>query len=322
MQELILKAKEMLQSGAVARVLGWRKGENVWDVEPAFFGSVEELEEFVYNGFCGANLSKYMIEASKLEGKTLVFLKPCDTYSFLQLLKEHRIIRENVYVVGIECYGKVDIAKLEAAGLSGITGIKAEGSDFVVSTVYGDKKVAKWSLIGERCLNCKSKKHVVYDELLGEEGDVEETDRFEMVAKLEAMTPDERFAFWQNELSRCIRCNACRNVCPACSCETCVFDNPKSGVANKGAANSFEENLFHIIRAFHVAGRCTDCGECSRVCPQNIPLHLLNRKFIKDINELYGDYQAGSDMETRAPLNTYKTDDCEPGVVYERGGKA
>ena len=58
--------------------------------------------------------------------------------------------------------------------------------------------------------------------------------------------------------------------------------------------------MFHIIRAFHVAGRCTDCGECSRVCPQHIPLHLLNRKFIKDINELYGEYQAGADFDSRA----------------------
>ena len=76
--------------------------------------------------------------------------------------------------------------------------------------------------------------------------------------------------------------------------------------------------MFHIIRAFHVAGRCTDCGECSRVCPQNIPLHLLNRKFIKDINELYGEFQAGEDTETRAPLNIFDKNDVEPGVVYER----
>ena len=55
-------------------------------------------------------------------------------------------------------------------------------------------------------------------------------------------------------------------------------------------ADSFEEKMFHIIRAFHVAGRCTDCGECSRVCPQGIPLHLFNRKFIKDIDELYGEF--------------------------------
>lgn len=79
--------------------------------------------------------------------------------------------------------------------------------------------------------------------------------------------------------------------------------------------------MFHIIRAFHVAGRCTDCGECSRVCPQNIPLHLLNRKFIKDINELYGEYQAGENADERAPLNTFTTEDVEPSIVYERGGK-
>ena len=75
-----------------------------------------------------------------------------------------------------------------------------------------------------------------------------------------------------------------------------MFDNPNTGVAAKADADDFEENMFHIIRAFHVAGRCTDCGECSRVCPQGIPLHLLNRKFIKDIDELYGDYQAGEEI--------------------------
>ena len=108
--------------------------------------------------------------------------------------------------------------------------------------------------------------------------------------------------------------SACRDVCPACTCEKCVFGNPNSGVENKAIADSFEEKMFHIIRAFHVAGRCTDCGECSRVCPQGIPLHLFNRKFIKDINALYGEYQAGSDLESKAPLTSFRMDDAEPGV--------
>ena len=136
------------------------------------------------------------------------------------------------------------------------------------------------------------------------------------------MSPEEKFAFFQQELSKCIRCNACRNVCPACSCEKCVFDNANSGVQNKAAADSFEEQMFHIIRAFHVAGRCTDCGECSRVCPQNIPLHLLNRKFIKDINEFYGEYQAGAEVGSRAPLVDYTTEDIEPGDAVRRGEDA
>ena len=163
---------------------------------------------------------------------------------------------------------------------------------------------------------------VAYDELVGENGEIADSGRFDEVARLEAMTEDERFAFWQNELSRCIRCNACRDVCPACTCEKCVFDNPNSGVENKAISDSFEEKLFHVIRAFHVAGRCTDCGECSRVCPQHIPLHLLNRKFIKDINSFYGDYQAGAEVGSRAPLVNYTTEDIEPCDAAAKGDSA
>ena len=169
---------------------------------------------------------------------------------------------------------------------------------------------------------CKGKEHKAGAEFIGESEETSVGDKFELVAKLEAMTPDERFAFWRSELSKCIRCNACRNVCPACSCIKCVFDNPHTGVQNKAAADDFEENLFHIIRAFHVAGRCTDCGECSRVCPQGIPLHLLNRKFIKDIDELYGEYRAGAEIGQRHPLENFDKGDCEPSIVHERGGSA
>ncbi len=320
MQEVISRAKELISDGTVNRVIGWQTGEFVYDITPAVFESVEEIEKsFVFDDFCGANMSKYLVKESGKEGKIAVFLKPCDTYSFNQLLKEHRINRENVYVVGVECYGKADIEKIKALGISGITGIKSENGNFIISTIYGDKTVAKYEVMAERCLSCKSKKHVVYDELIGEDGDVIDSDRFDIVEKLENMTSDERYEFWRNELSRCIRCNACRNVCPACTCENCVFDNDKSGVANKAVSDSFEENMFHIIRAFHVAGRCTDCGECSRVCPQHIPLHLLNRKFIKDINELYGEYQAGADTESRAPLTNFTKEDVEPSIVKERG---
>ena len=324
-EQLINKAIELLENGTVSCVLGWETGEFDYDVTPAVFKTAEELKnKFVFNDFCGANFSKYLVsKTQKTDGKILVFLKPCDTYSFNQLLTEHRFDREKVYAVGIPCEGMVDVFKIKAISGEGIAKIEADDNKLSVTTLYNDEPIVinTCDVLAERCINCKSKKHVAYDELLGETGDVIDSARFDEVARIEAMTPDERFAFWQNELSKCIRCNACRDVCPACTCEKCVFDNPNSGVENKSPANSFEEKMFHIIRAFHVAGRCTDCGECSRVCPQNIPLHLLNRKFIKDINEFYGDYQAGEEVGSRAPLVDYTLEDLEPGEVFERGDK-
>ena len=319
--KLVERASALLADGTVDRVLGWKAGEFGYDVTPAVFRSAQELEQsFVWNDFCGANFSKYLVKETLGEGKVLVFLKPCDTYSFNQLLTEHRFDREKVYAIGVPCDGMLDGGKLrDRAGE--LSSFAVEGDTVTVETLYdGTLTLPRADLLPDRCVNCKSKKHVAYDELLGEDGDVLDSHRFDEVERLERMTADERYAFWQNELSRCIRCNACRDVCPACTCEKCVFDNPNSGVENKAAANSFEEKLFHIIRAFHVAGRCTDCGECSRVCPQHIPLHLLNRKFIHDIDRFYGDYQAGAEVGSRAPIVNYSKDDLEPSEAAERSG--
>ena len=258
---------------------------------------------------------------SKKEGKTAVFLKPCDTYCFNQLVKEHRIKRENVYVIAVECLAKLDIEKIKAKGVSMVTDVEVIGKEVKVTTAYGEETLKKPEVLLTKCETCQKTHQVKDEEIILHERPERDVDRFAEVAKLEAMTADERFAFWREQLSKCIRCNACRNVCPACSCLKCVFDNPASGIAAKANDDKFEEQLFHIIRAFHVAGRCTDCGECSRVCPQNIPLHLLNRKFIKDIDGLYGEYQAGETTDGKTPLTSYTEADAEPNDVMKGEAK-
>lgn len=318
---LLSRAEKLLSDGTVSAVLGWKRGEFDYDVTPALFDSAEEMAEgFVWNGFCGANLSKYLVSKTKMaKGRILVFLKPCDTYSFNQLLTEHRFDREKVYAVGVDCEGMIDITRIKRLCGEGIA--KIELSDAVkVTTLYDDEPcvLPLDGVLLEKCESCKSKKHVAYDELLGEGGEILSSKRFDEVERLEKMSPEERFAFWQGELSRCIRCNACRDACPACTCEVCVFNNPASGVENKAPVNEFEEKMFHLIRALHVAGRCTDCGECSRVCPQGIPLHLINRKLIKDMNESFGDYQAGETVGGVSPLTDYTLEDPEPADVLGR----
>ena len=320
MQEMIIeRVRALINEGVADRVLAWEAGEFSFDRTPKIF-TADNVNDLKYDSFCGSNVSKYLIAETKKDGKIIALIKPCDSYSLNQLCTEHRVNRDQVYALGVGCRGKIDPEKLRAMGIKGITDITEDGDMLTVTTLYGEKKVSRKDALLDKCLCCKGKEHKGVDEVIGESEDTNVGDKFEAVAKLEAMTPDERFDFWRNELSKCIRCNACRNVCPACSCIKCVFDNPKTGVENKAAADDFEENMFHIIRAYHVAGRCTDCGECSRVCPQGIPLHLLNRKLIKDINELYGEYQAGEEIGQRHPLTDYTLTDDEPSIVHERGG--
>ena len=216
--------------------------------------------------------------------------------------------------------GKLSFEKIKEQGVKGITNITIDDANenITVETLYGEKTLAYKDCMLERCHVCKGKEHQIFDETIGESRDTKDADRFAEVEKIEAMSPEEKFAFFQNELSRCIRCNACRNVCPACSCRKGVCDSTKFDSAQKANVDSFEERMFHIIRAFHVAGRCTDCGECSRVCPQGIPLHLFNRKFIKDIDEFYGEFQAGVDPEAKSPLTSFTFNDVEPGVTGGR----
>ena len=145
MQEMIkAKAIELLQSGTVDRVLGWKAGEFFYDLTPAVFTSVEQIEaDFVYSVFSGANLSKYLVKESRKGGKVAAFLKPCDTYSFNQLIKEHRIWRENVYIVGIACDGMCDIEKIRATSAKGILSVTRDGDTLNIDTMYGPMTMAK-----------------------------------------------------------------------------------------------------------------------------------------------------------------------------------
>jgi formate dehydrogenase (coenzyme F420) beta subunit len=135
------------------------------------------------------------------------------------------------------------------------------------------------------------------------------------VREVDKKSVDEKYAYWQKKLSRCIRCYACRNVCPACNCRECIFD--KNAPRWIGKANELSEKQnYNIVRSFHIAGRCIDCGECQRACPMDIPLMEINRKIMQDLEELYGEYEAGLDPTGVPPLGTYRAED--PAGFSER----
>lgn len=130
-----------------------------------------------------------------------------------------------------------------------------------------------------------------------------------LLERLQGMTQEERWRFWQKELSRCMKCYACRNSCPMCYCDHCTMDcNRPQWVPV--ASHPFGNLEYHMVRTMHLAGRCVECGECGRACPVGIPVHLLTISAEQVVQEQFGQ-RAGHTAKLDYALSTFKTDDKE-----------
>lgn len=114
------------------------------------------------------------------------------------------------------------------------------------------------------------------------------------------MSTEEKLTFWKGQLEKCNKCYGCRNVCPLCFCTDCELEN---ALWVKHGRLPPEFPIYHVIRAFHLAGKCVGCGECENACPVGIPLMTLNHLLRDDIKDLFG-YMTGQDIEDENPINT------------------
>ena len=280
-----------------------------------------QVERLIFSPLCVHNLTNYltleqigpMSKADIGEGKIAVVVKGCDSRAITVLCAENGIKREDVYVIGVHSPGVVDVKKLEERFPNVLDGdVALEGDSFTITADGETTSVARAELANAKCLRCKNNVPQGCDVVVeGPEHAME--DDFADVAELEAKTLEERASMWKDEFTKCIRCYACRNTCPLCYCSECILDKLRPQFVRR-SVDLPENLLFHTARAFHLAGRCIECGECERVCPQNIPLMALNRKLAKDVKELF-DYEAGAASDQKALFATFKPDDPEEGIL-------
>ena len=265
------KASSLIKDGTVSYVIGWRATRFPDKVAVFFARDASEAERLVWNEYTVPLTAKFLAEDRWPDGKIGIFARGCDSKAINRLIKDNQIVRENLYIVGLPCEGKEN----------------------------------------DRCLSCSQKAPVVYDELLWEEdpkAGAPSRGRFFRAEEVEALSTDGRLSHWNDVYSKCIRCYACRNVCPVCTCRECYVDMHRTGF--QGKRQDVEENrVFGITRAFHVGDRCVECGECERACPMDLPILGQTQKIIKTIESLAGGYEAGLSLEEKNFLGKFDLDD-------------
>jgi len=298
-------SRRLLAESKVDLVIGFRKGTLSMMNEPCFVKTVEDVEQLVWDGNCGINLANYLTDRKEKIG---IIAKGCDSRNIVTHIIENKIKRDHVVIIGVPCQGMTDRRKVQALAESEIKEaietedtLQIRGDDF-------EKTLDKKEMLQQNCAICIHRNPVIYDELAADEvTEQTQVDRYEDVREIEAMPVHKKWDFFENLLSTCIRCYACRNACPLCYCPTCFVDESQPQWVGK-SQDPVDIRTFHFLRAYHCAGRCTDCGACERACPMGIKVRLLTKKLEKDCLELF-DWEAGMTPDQRPPLDTYKPND-------------
>jgi len=269
------EAKKLLESGRVAVVLAYGKGYDEKHPMPFAATKVPEVDELIFNEYCTPNMARYLTKYPA-GTKMAVAVKGCDSRAVVVLIQEGKIKREDLVILGIP-----------------VTGLKEQKTEKDVDT----------------SLTCGLANPVLYDVLLGEEIRGETPSPYDVLAELDGKSGDERWAFWKSELSRCIRCYACRKACPMCYCDPCFIDASKPQWGDK--TPTFDGNLmYHLTRFYHLAGRCVDCGECTRACPVNIPLNLFHKYMARECEQMFNQ-KSGMDVNQKPVMVDFKVEDSD-----------
>lgn len=286
MKELQELAAKLLTDGAVKVVIGYEEGP--LGVRAAFITNPADTSKLVFDARCVQNLTSYLKPQRNQIwrlGKPAVVVKGCDNRSLAGLIREQQIARDAVTIIAVRCGGVLT------------------SSEKLVELTE--------QTTASRCAGCDIREPKLYDYIVGELPPAPPVNpaRAEMIAKLAAMTQAERRAFWDEQFSRCVRCYACRQACPMCYCKQCMaYQGQPQWI--KPSPTPEGNEAWQIMRVLHQAGRCADCLECERACPESIPLGLLTRYVFDSVEQRFHT-KASDDPAVPAPLGAYRTDDEE-----------
>ncbi|GAB6127257.1 4Fe-4S dicluster domain-containing protein [Humidesulfovibrio idahonensis] len=310
-----LRASVISELPNVDFVLGYTRGFDPLHATPITVRTEKDATKLIFDATCVQNLATSLYG---LRGKRMgLVVKGCDSRSVVELLQEKLVDRENLVIFGLPCEGVLDLAKVRVrADIAQARGAEFVGEEVRLLLPEGEKILPRRDVLADKCLRCRYPNPIVSNHMIGAELTPKgEEDTYADLDGFEKLSPQERFDFWKRQMSRCIRCYACRNACPLCVCKHMCLADSRDPHWLTAEATLQEKWLFQVMHALHLAGRCTECGECQRSCPMGIPILLLKRKMNRELKEVFN-YEAGVDPEAVPPLHTFQ---MEEDKIKDRG---
>lgn len=319
--------KGMLKSRLVEGVLALVHGLTKGDVIPRFFENEEEVDGIVLSSFHPYGLARLLRDYGE-EGKRFgAVVRSCDARAMIELFKRSQLRAEDVYLVGVGCYGVTELGEEE---------IFIHPQEMEIG---GKAEPLREELILPHCRRCEHPvpfmadvsvlyrkdglaviantqkgKEILASAGISEEGEADVPDPVKERARksqeedfspLKEMRAKERLSFWLKQFDKCIKCYGCRDVCPLCYCKDCYIEGGR-GLIKEGETPP--ERLFHLVRLAHVADSCVNCGQCERVCPMEIPISTLYHMVYKELSRVFG-YESGTDLYALPPLGFIPEED-------------
>ncbi len=300
-------AKKLLEEGKIEAFLCYEGTSHPFRNRAVLVKSPEEVKKLLWPSFGVINLATPL---QKLKGqKAGILATGCVSRAIVVLIQEGQLKREDLFVVGVPCPGMLDPSKVRDKAPEIIDVIDDLKDEVLIVTPEDKIKFSREELLRNNCQECRHPVPPLYDLLLDFSGREKSPDPYRRVQEIEDLTLEERWQWFEREvLRRCFRCYACRQACPLCYCPTCFVDDSRPQWVGK-TRDLIDTALYHLVRAYHLAGRCVDCGSCEAACPMDIPLRLLTKKLEKEALLAFS-FEAGLDPE--APLLFTSFDENDP----------
>lgn len=335
----------LLDNQRVSGVFCLRNTGDKGAVDYLFTDRVDELDSLVpLYPLMPVNAGAEIARIEGLDKPAVAILRPCEIRAFVELIKREQGSLDNFLILSPVCGGVLptrepvdaDIApKVEDYWKSVNAGELYEGirdncqacerfvpenADIVITTVGEEESRAV-------CLTERGESALEALELPSAGSDIVNAS----VEKLQASRRQRKEKLYKeigdtvsglqglvHQFGRCVGCHGCSRVCPICYCVLCDFESfnyeyktpvlEREAQQKKGLRLPPDTILFHLGRLNHMSFSCVGCGQCSEVCPADIPVAMIFQHTGEATAKIF-DYQAGRSVDEPIPVRVFKEEE-------------